>query len=394
MDVLIVAQETQRIASRLTELGLDVGNDRLHQVATVAEGLDQLRRVAFDVVLVFVQDRLQDPGDLVLQLIRGGCASPILVFGRGIDARNALEVIRLGAFDCFEEGVDDLHVFRERLARAVESFDINDSLRQSHKILSETNDSLSQQAKNIQEFQHAFAHELKNPLTVTREFLGMLLKGQAGRLNEQQTEFATLAWEGCDRMTACLEDLLDNTRLKTGKLPIELQPIRIPELVAKVVSTFRPTAESEAIQLRSAVDDGIEQALIDRNRIYQVLSNLMTNALKFTNRSDQITIGASREGAPPGFLIISVRDTGRGIEAEKLAKIFDPYYQTAATDSWVYGGLGLGLNICQQLVHLHGGEIWVDTEVGRGTTFFFTVPEYITAETSPSRPSSTQTAPT
>jgi signal transduction histidine kinase len=136
------------------------------------------------------------------------------------------------------------------------------------------------------------------------------------------------------------------------------------------------TAQDADIRLQQHIPQDVPEVYIDKRRIMQVLLNLLSNALKFTSAGGEVMLRASHDLQQPGLVLVSVSDTGRGIEPEQLGQIFDRLYQVRSGDATIEGGLGLGLYICREIIKLHGGDIWVESMPGKGSTFFFTIPTH------------------
>jgi two-component system sensor histidine kinase/response regulator len=225
-------------------------------------------------------------------------------------------------------------------------------------------------------FYHMLSHELKTPLTAAREFVAIVLDGLVGPLTDEQREYLALAKDSCDQMTLGLNDLLDVTRLDTGKLHIVPRPTCFGAVVSRAIVSMAPVAQDKEILLQRIIASDLPEVFIDEKRITQVLTNLLSNALKFTSIGGEIVVKADHDPQRPAWVLVSVSDTGRGIAPEQLNCIFDRLYQVQSEDAGMAGGLGLGLHICQEVVRLHGGEIWVDSTLGKGSTFFFTIPKH------------------
>ena len=239
--------------------------------------------------------------------------------------------------------------------------------------LERTNQVLSRRNQEIQNFYHTLSHELKTPLTSAREFVSIVIDGLAGPLNERQQEFLGIAKDSCDQLRACINDLLDATRLETGKLALELKPVSISVLVHRVAASMGRMAADKAILLRQEVAE-MPDVEIDEHRITQVLTNLVSNAIKYTPPSGTILITAGKALGRPELVQVSVRDTGCGISKEEQERIFDRLHQVKAGDATTEQGVGLGLYLCRELVELHGGNIWVESEPGKGSAFCFVLP--------------------
>ncbi len=236
---------------------------------------------------------------------------------------------------------------------------------------------LVSQNTEIQLFYHTLSHELKTPLAAAREFICLVLDGLAGPLTDEQREYLGIARDSCDQLRLHVNDLLDVTRLETGKLSIHRQPVNLAALLERLSDTHRPDAERRQIEIRAVCAPDLPVVEVDGQRIQQVLTNLVGNALKFTPRGGQITLGAWRHPDHPDEVVVGVKDTGPGIPADQRERIFERLQQLEpphGEDASTRAGLGLGLYISRELVKLHGGRIWVDSNPGAGSHFQFTLP--------------------
>jgi signal transduction histidine kinase len=207
------------------------------------------------------------------------------------------------------------------------------------------------------------SHDLRGPLGA------ILLRAQSVARERDPHRLVTHAEairRAADSMQQLIHGLLDEAKLEAGPLRLDIGPARIAELVAATVETFSPIASHRRVRLESSVPD-MAPIACDRDRVLQILANLVTNAVKFTPAGGAVSIKAERRDTE---LVVVVSDTGIGIDAESLPHIFERYFTTARGQ----GGTGLGLYIVKGLVEAHGGRIWVDTQVGKGTTFCFTLP--------------------
>lgn len=252
-----------------------------------------------------------------------------------------------------------------------------EQLRVASERYKETIRQLVDRNTEIQLFYHTLSHELKTPLAVAREFVCLVLDGLAGPLTDTQREYLDIARDSCDQLRRHVNDLLDVTRLETGKMSIHRQPVALSALLERVASGLQPEAGRRQIQLTWACEPDLPPVAADSQRLQQVLTNLVGNALKFTPPGGKVRIHAGRSPErPEAELLVGVRDTGPGIPADQRERIFERLQQgeTADTRASARGGLGLGLYICREVVRLHGGRIWVDSEPGRGSHFQFTLP--------------------
>lgn len=213
------------------------------------------------------------------------------------------------------------------------------------------------------------SHDLRNPLGAIVTGASLLLEraSLAGSEAERTRKLAQIILRSADWMNRLIADLLDLAQIQAGKLSVELKPQDIEGLVSESVEMLLPIAAAKEIQdLKGTVSAGLH-ALCDRERVLQILSNLVGNATKFTPAGGSITIDARPSGNEALFF---VRDTGQGIPDEELPHVFDRFWQSEKAN---HAGIGLGLSIVKGLVEAHGGRLWVESTLGEGTTFFFTL---------------------
>ena len=239
--------------------------------------------------------------------------------------------------------------------------------------LEQNKNELERRNSEINTFYHTLAHELKTPLTAAREFVSIVMDQIAGPVNGDQQEYLGTAKACCDQIKTYIDDLLDMTRLETGKLALEQKRGSIDKVVSLIVAETSSVAKENQLSLCQEITPGLPAVLIDERRIIQVLTNLISNAIKFTPEGGKIVVSA-RPAAKSNFISIAVADSGVGIDARHCERIFDRLYQVNKDDAKVKGGLGIGLSLCREIVRLHGGTITVESEPGHGTRFTFTVP--------------------
>lgn len=217
------------------------------------------------------------------------------------------------------------------------------------------------------EFIATASHELRTPLTSVQMGVHLLLEKAAGELTDKQTEVLEACRQDCDRLDRLMRDLLDLSKIETGESPPLLAPVRAGELIHAAAEDLRPQVEVKGLEFNVDVPIDLPLVKVDRLQIERVISNLVINAIRST-RQGEIRITAARRD---NYVMISVIDNGSGIPAEYLPHIFDKFVQVPDAPT---GGAGLGLAISQSIVEAHGGQISVQSEVGQGSTFTFTVP--------------------
>jgi two-component system sensor histidine kinase VicK len=226
------------------------------------------------------------------------------------------------------------------------------------------------------EFISTVSHELRTPLTSLRASLGLISSGQLDKRPEKQKQMLDVAIGNCDRLVRLVNDILDFDRVERGTLPLHKETLQAGVVLRRAADVQNDAALKAQITFRF---DAPAKVLmdVDQDRILQVLSELVSNAIKFSPPQTIVRLSAQNSGDDE--VTISVEDQGRGIAPEKIEMIFEVFQQGDASDSRALGGTGLGLAICKRIVRQHGGRMWVESEVGKGSRFLFTVPRAYTA---------------
>jgi two-component system, OmpR family, phosphate regulon sensor histidine kinase PhoR len=221
-----------------------------------------------------------------------------------------------------------------------------------------------------QEFVANVSHELRTPLSMIKGFAETLLSG--AKDDPQLAErFLKTIDKHADRLGALIDDLLTISRLESGRVVLNLQPVRIHKLTAKVLEDLRVRALERSVRLTNCVPPDLEAAA-DAGRIEQVIFNLVDNAIKYGRTDGNVTVGA--EALKTGGAQIWVQDDGPGIPPEATERIFERFFRVDKARSREQGGTGLGLSIVKHIVQSHGGEVRVQSEQGRGAVFYFSLP--------------------
>ncbi|MCB9008946.1 MAG: GAF domain-containing protein [Ardenticatenaceae bacterium] len=220
------------------------------------------------------------------------------------------------------------------------------------------------------EFLASMSHELRTPLNSIIGFADVLLEGLDGDLNERMEEDVRLIRESGNHLRGLIGDILDMSKIEAGRMDLRYEEINMAQLANDVVATAAPLAQEKQLFLHLDIDEEVRSVQADRTRLRQVLWNIVGNAIKFTEKGS-VTISVQ---AQPNHVLCSVRDTGIGIKEEHAPAVFEQFRQIDGGLNRAAGGTGLGMPITKKLIELHGGEIWLESVYGQGSTFLFTIP--------------------
>jgi signal transduction histidine kinase len=227
--------------------------------------------------------------------------------------------------------------------------------------------------RSREEMMGVVSHDLRNPVAAVKMLSRAVLNAGDGDVDGAKENLALIA-EAAEQMDLLIRDLLDVTRIDVGQLQLAPEVVEPSELLDEALRTLRPLVDDRRIKLDVTVDKDLPKVRADTERVQQVISNLVGNAIKFTPSGGQITIAARRNGSD---VIFSVADSGSGIAEDQLPKVFDRYWQSTRTDRQ---GAGLGLAIAKGIVEAHGGEIRIESKPGQGTRVEFSLPSERFAE--------------
>ena len=221
------------------------------------------------------------------------------------------------------------------------------------------------------EFVSLVSHELRTPLTSIKGYTELVLDGDAGEIDEEVEEYLSIVYKNAERLVALVNDLLDISRIESGRVQLNIEPVDLNEITQIVTATMQQSIQEKQQILDVAIDPGAINVLGDKSKLIQVLTNYVSNAYKYTQSGGHISIQIQRQGE---FAYVSIRDDGFGISQEDQARLFTRFYRVDNSMTREVGGTGLGLSIVKQLITVMGGEIGVESELGKGSNFWFTVP--------------------
>ncbi len=320
-----------------------------------------------------IQDISARPGlfdQAILLQARSAAAVPLML---GREAIGVLDVQSVTADVFTPDRVHLLTALADQIAIGIHNARLYAVQREMAEHLTEMD-----RVKN--QFLTVISHELRTPLNSILGFSKLMLKGVNGLLNDTQQQDMQMIYQSGQHLMSLINDLLDLSKINAGKMEFNPEPVDVAILIRDVLGASQVLIQDRSIVLESVTDPDLPIIDADQRRLRQILLNLVSNAIKFTPRGRVVVRACRLDAVAPGmeqvssFIQISVSDTGIGIPSAKLDAIFEEFTQVDDSASRRYQGAGLGLPITKKLVEMHGGQIWVESKVGQGSTFTFTLP--------------------
>ncbi|HET7292388.1 MAG TPA: response regulator [Vicinamibacteria bacterium] len=304
-----------------------------------------------------------------------------------------------GHFDrrlAIRSGGDELTLLAETFNHMTERLKHNvEQLEESNKKLAAVNEELKELDRMKSDLLANVSHELRTPLTAIKGYTDYILDGKLGAVTEKQERGLVVVQRNLERLSKSINALLDFSRMDAGRIALSIQPFSLLQLVEQIHGTLRSELEKKRVSFQLDVPAELPPVIGDRDKLSQVIENLVINAIKFTPEGGRIGVGAVRtEGKGRAAAEVSVTDTGIGIPEAQLGKIFSRFHQVDGTTTRRFGGVGLGLAIVKSILDAHGAAIRVESEVGRGTSFRFVLPVLERgAEAAEARPEAVRASP-
>ena len=312
---------------------------------------------------------------------------PVLFLTGARDVHSEIKGLRLGAADFVSKPIHSA-ALKARVTNQINFRKAQDellrltALKYKDDITAVTQEAAAQdRIKSMElqmkdEFLSHISHEFRTPLASIYAFVTLISDRLAGEISEQQEEYLGIIRMNVAQMKSMIDDLLETTRIRTGRLTMRLQSVSLSEAVHYAVQTLERAVSAKSISISVHIDEEIGAAYADKTRLRQLLVILLENAVKFTPIYGAIETVVRSHDADPTFMLVEVSDNGCGIAAEVTENIFERLYQVNSSDTAGRVGLGLGLHIAKELVEKQGGKIWVESVVEKGSCFRFTVPIY------------------
>lgn len=387
-NVLIVEDD---LSSRVTLTALLESEEyRVTACETAEEALNLLLDKSYDVVVSDL--RLPDGTGLqVLWALKkiNPDAEFILTTGHAT-LETAIEALKEGAFAYHVKPLDfdslcaSIRKGLKQQRLMIENRELLKQLQQANIELEAANNELQQSSETKTQILSTVTHELKTPLTSIVGYVDMMLvqKDKVGSLNERQQRYLQRVSANSKRLKTLIDDLLDISRIEAGSLNLKLEEFDVRPEIAEVLQAIHPLVDEKGIQVLVKVPDVFCRVTADRFRFNQVITNLVSNACKYSPQGTTVTITAKET---EGLVQLSVSDTGFGISETDQSQLFTKFFRADNTSTRQVSGSGLGLYICKHLIEQMGGELWVHSQEGKGSTFSFTSPpangELIVGET-------------
>jgi signal transduction histidine kinase/DNA-binding response OmpR family regulator len=330
---------------------------KIARLVYATEGLTLLSMLASALVAVWLASRITRPLE---ELTRGAQGIAEGHFDRRLSIKSGDELQILA---------EAFNYMTERLKENVEQ------LEESNKKLAMVNEELKELDRMKSDLLANVSHELRTPLTAIKGYTDYILDRKLGAITEKQEKGLVVVQRNLERLSKSINALLDFSRMDMGRIVLNIQPFSLPQLVDQILTTLRSELEKKHLTFRGDIESDLPQVIADREKISQVLENLVINAIKFTPEGGRITIHAQRglSGGRPAAEL-RVVDTGIGIPKEQLGKIFARFHQVDGSTTRRFGGVGLGLAIVKSILDAHGAAIEVNSEEGQGTRFCFALP--------------------
>jgi signal transduction histidine kinase len=335
----------------------NIADFNIETAETLSEATEHLKNKDYDVVLLDLGLPDSQGINTVQKTHEANPNVPIVVLTGLANEEMGLEAIKKGAEDYLVKGKPSEHTLVRIIRYAIERKKVEEKLKEAIEAKSQ--------------FMSMVSHELRVPLASIKESIAIVSDGLAGKIKKDQKNYLDIARRNINRLNKLIGDLLDFQKLEAGKMNFEMQDNNANEIAKEVYDTMLSSAKEKGIDLVLELDSSLPRVNFDKDKINQVLSNLVNNAIKFT-KEGSITITTSKR---EDTIQVSVSDTGYGIKKEDLPRLFHEFEQLETNGAGKARGTGLGLAISKEIITRHNGEIWAESEFGKGSTFFFTLPK-------------------
>lgn len=258
------------------------------------------------------------------------------------------------------------------IRQSIEHYDLIMRAKFHEQELEITNKKLKAMYEMQKEFTSTVSHELRTPLASIKTAIDLVVRKTVGEINSDQEDVLGRAKKNVDRLKRLIDDILDLTKIESGKMEMNFLMNDLHRVIQEVAEAQKDIAQSRGLYIKMDLDPQISRISFDSDRMVQVFNNLLSNAVKFTKQGGIII--KTQDKSKDNHIVVSIQDTGKGIAAIDMPKLFQKFKQVESATENEEGGTGLGLAICKEIIARHGGKIWVDSIPGKGTTFGFILP--------------------
>ncbi|TBR16785.1 hybrid sensor histidine kinase/response regulator [bacterium] len=347
---------------------LELEGYEVTEAGTGAEAMKAVVTGFFDVILMDFNLPDSTGIDVIRDIRKVNTESEILMLTAHASLDTALKAIRESVYDFLVKPVD-FDVLKRAIAKAVEKLRLIQDNRRLIEDLRKANEQLLYLSNMKSKFLSMASHDLSNSLMTLQVSLEMLI-GSMNPSDEQKKRMLYIS-NGISQLSRLIEDLVDWASIESGKFRLEMESQDPGKILEDCVGAQLTRASQRGIALKADIGKGLPKVAADKRRVTQVLGNLLENALRHTAKGGSVTVSAVKH---EGAVRIGVTDTGEGIDPSEIQKIFESFYQPQSSHA-ARGRLGLGLSISKEIVHSHGGKIWVESQgKGKGASFLFTIP--------------------
>ena len=320
----------------------------------------------------FVEDAAALPELKELQAVEGMRALVVIPLSGGEQRRGTLTLMSPRAQTFGPEESQFLQALGQQIALAIENAQLYGATVEVNAHLQEEIEERNRAEKILADFTAMVVHDLRSPLSNVVSIAESLQDGLFGQVNEQQNKWLWKIETNCKSLIEHVSDFLDLSKIEAGHIELVKQPVDLTGLIQEILVEHSIQADKRQISLRNKIDGELPTIWLDPRCFNQVLSNLLNNALKFSDDGGDIEVGASRGGG--NEVKVWVKDAGIGIDSDEIGQIFEKYRQVSSGRNSGHKGTGLGLVICKKIVEAHGGRIWAESQKGKGATVFFSLP--------------------
>ena len=329
------------------------------------DALDKVKKQFYDIIITDVRMPGMD-GIALLKKVRtvqkGKDNSKIIIITAYANEDTPIQAIKLGA--------DDYIIKPFELDQFLHSVKINSEILRLEKEKENHMEQLQELNKMKSDFLSITSHELRTPMTPIKVQSELLLEKSFGNINKKQEHSLKIIIRNTQRLERLIKDILDVSKLKSKKMKFEFKPTQLNDIISNTIENIESFIKKKQMKVSTKLTQ-LPKIMIDKEKIGELITNLCYNSIKFTKEKGKIIVETKKD---KNNITVKISDNGIGIAKKDFEKIFEPFIQLDPSTTRKYGGAGLGLNICKEIMESHKGKIWVESKIGKGSTFYFSLP--------------------